>query len=204
MNFIKDKERFNTELNKVNSFLYFDNKFPNQIFKDIYSRYLFFDFDIIYTKEFINSIIKLMNTTNDKKVNILILNPDPIDYYYKYFKKYPFSSFENHQNSEDYITFLNSEPQRESPDSLIYNSNLLILYPDSLKWSIIGNREFEIAVIAFNKNQLSMSLPDLLTELNLLTIDEALEELISVLYVNNEFSIPNDIRIEFIKNYSNR
>ena len=125
-------------------------------------------------------------------------------YFYREFRKYPFVSFSVQESADDYLKGLSEDPGGSSADAPAFNSSKVVVFPESLRWQMFGDREFEWAV-------LNCASPDVyklfVQNCGLLELREA-EDVVP--YLRKVISIGSDKGIRFdwvdtlIKNYSNK
>ncbi len=198
MNFIENTNEFLKKLSEVNSLIIEGNTLPNQVFQQKFTKFLIIEFNEIFKKIFFQQINSFVKKINDSRWNFAVLEPKPKNFF-KYFKKYPFFEIDYSDSYEDYFLLTRNEPEPSSDEAIIYNMEVAVLYSTSLSWSIYADRDFELAIIAFQDNETVKSFISECREIRIFTITEAIPELLKVIYVNN--IVPEDTRIQLLENY---
>jgi hypothetical protein len=91
-------------------------------------------------KDFFRFVKTLMELTDDSRAFFLRLSPDPVNYFYRHFHKYPCLEIIVHDSDDAYIRALNEDPGRSPADAIgVYWDEYLII-PYSQKWFIHGER----------------------------------------------------------------
>lgn len=152
MKFIINKIEFDSINLVIESIVDRRRTFPNIVFKKDYSLYSFFGFYRIFTKDFFDKISDFIRRCDDDVFWVSAVDPDPEQYFFKYFLHYGAIECETNGSSEEYIYLLNQDPGNSPADSLVHNSNILIACSPGADWFIWGEREFDIAVCAFRSD----------------------------------------------------
>ncbi len=147
MAYLNNSDVFRAEREKWRSVIVEDSALPKQVFRNPAGPFLFFEFGLFFTRRFFECMKKFLTSTNDAAASFVVVDPDPIEYFYREFQKYPVIRVSAEDSAEDYLNALSEDPGNSSADAVIYNSTKIVLYPPSLHWSIFGDRDFEWAVI---------------------------------------------------------
>lgn len=108
MRWITQQPEFQDVFLRAREGVYIDSgRIPTQL------RKLTFDDAEICTSEFANLLQKLMEYSGDPVAHYIILDPDPVHYFHRHFKKYPALEIERGDSAETYISFLKRRPRRQ-------------------------------------------------------------------------------------------
>jgi hypothetical protein len=130
---------------------------------------------------------------------VAVLKPDPIEYYYKHFGKYPLFTFGKEDTGADFIAAINEDPGDSPADAIIHNSVVIVVHSESCRWLLYGDRDFEIALIASADFDAASAVQSSLGAERLFSMTGAIEQLLSVVYRG---VVPIDIRNALLSNYA--
>ncbi len=99
-------------------------------------RRLTFDDAEICTPKFANLIQRLMEYSGDSIAHYIVLDPDPVHYFYRHFNKYPVLAISLGESAEAYLSTLNEDPGGSLADAVGTNWWACVIVPLSLKWFI--------------------------------------------------------------------
>jgi hypothetical protein len=103
---------------------------------------LTFDCVEFHTRRFFNFLIYLMQWSGDDTTAFVLLNPDPVSYFYRYFLKYPVFEIGISDSEDLYIAALNADLGGSSTtDTIGMNWVEYVMIPPSKKWFIHGRRD---------------------------------------------------------------
>jgi len=71
--------------------------------------------------------------------------PDPVNYFFFHFQKYPLIEFDITYSEEDFSNALCKDPGDSPADALMYRADEIIIFPESLNWYIYGEYDIELA-----------------------------------------------------------
>jgi len=125
-----------------------DRRLPDPVFQPQYGSFRFTEFDATVADQFWPALRGLMRASVDEHCSLAVLDPDPFNYFFVQFKKYGARRFEFGNTAEDYYDALSAEPNGSPADALLYNSEVIVWVPDSLRWAVWGERSLGVAVIA--------------------------------------------------------
>lgn len=197
--FITEKKVYYDILKMIGKVFRIDNEFPGQVFQENYNDYLFEEFDWLMSSESWEVIKSLAQRSNDENIILAVLDPKPINYFYKEFGYFNWGKLPINLTDEEYFKFLEFSPKDSIADSILYNSNIVLWTSPSLKWGIFGQRDYETCVLAFNKES------HFNDSLQFLRSWHKVEESLA-LWVPNTFQnqkIPKVFSNNLLKNYRN-
>lgn len=97
---------------------------------------LTFDDAEVCTLKFANLLQELMEYSGDSTVYYVVLDPDPVHYFHRHFKKYPVLEISLGDSPESYISSLNQDPGGSPADAIGINWWTCVIVPPSLKWFV--------------------------------------------------------------------
>ena len=196
---IQKKNDFEKKLKLINSIFNINQNLPNQVFKKVFSDFVFEEFDWTMSTEFWDSCLKpLALSSQDSHILVAVLNPDPVNYFYQTFGYYNWLNIPTNTTGNDYWNALKTSPKDNPADSILFNSEIVAWIPTSGKWAIWGDRSYGICILAFADEQTQSSSISLTKTWK--PIDKALKHFIAVNFKNQK--IPQDIIDSFILNYA--
>ena len=99
-------------------------------------RKLIFDDAMTCTLAFAGLLQDLMEWSCDIVCNYAVLEPDPVNYFYKHFKRYPAFEIRRGDPAQLYLGFLNEDPGESAADAISTNSWAWVIVPPSMKWFV--------------------------------------------------------------------
>lgn len=195
--FIDSIDEFESIKNILDKIFISNSSLPNQVFHKDFKDYLFEEFDYTMTEYFWTKITELANTTNDDFIIMAVLNPSPLNYYFKEFGYFNCAKLKVDISSIQYMDVLNFSPEDSPADSIFINSYTVVWASPSMKWGIWAERDKGVCVVAFNEKMLKNSLISIFNEWRL--IDSTVTDWIGLNY--NNFTIPLEVKDKLFMNY---
>lgn len=160
-------------------------RLPAPVFKFGYDQFRFLEFDETLSERFWKVLQNLARSSEDSHVNLVVLEPDPVDYFFKRFQRYGALRFEVNAGSTRYAEALETGPASSPADSLLYNSEVITWFPDSCGWLIWGERSRGLAVVSL-RDDCTVALGDIFRDAGLpnVSVDEAAVSFISLNFDN--------------------
>lgn len=125
-----------------------DRRLPEAVFRTKMDHYLFFEFDFMISPDFWNVINVVARFYSDAFVVVSVVDPDPIQYFYKEFSRCGAFMLSNAADKEVYFSFLEQSPPGSPADALLFNSSIVTWTgAGSDRWAIWGEREVGIGVL---------------------------------------------------------
>jgi hypothetical protein len=198
MHFLKDKGEF--ELNKqiISGIIESDKGFPEQVFKEGWKDFLFMEFDWILQSILFNRTKKFVQEAGGDEFMLAVLDPDPEKYWFKHFEKYSLLKCSVDDTEEDYLKAMNMAFGDSSADSLICNSNSILIYSGKKNWGFYAERSLEIGVCAFTDETVKNTFSRVFGSDMLDNIDQAID---LMGYGFKDSMVPEKLEKEFRKNY---
>lgn len=177
-----------------------NQRLPEQIFNTSFSGFVFEEFDWAMSADFWNTIQQLAIVSQDSFILSAVLEPHPIDYFYKEFGYYNWFKLPIELSSEDYWDVLQLEPEDSPADAMLYNSEVVVWVSSSMKWAIWGERNLGICVLAFkNGNKIIKDHPPIG---KWRFVEEALTDLLPINFYGRQ--VPKDFSNHLRRNYNNK
>ena len=130
---------------------------PQQVFQPQFSKFMFCEFDFAMSAEFWSLLQALSSPTAHDSVLVAVLQPDPTKYFYQEFRGYSFFTLPTSASSDAYWNTLQIGPDGSPADAPLYNSEIVVWLPKTLRWAIWGQRKIGICVAAFVGGEVSES-----------------------------------------------
>lgn len=181
---MKDIQQFNESKKMINAAFNTENELPEQVFSQSFKNFKFEEFDWAMDFEFWNTLKQLAFQTKDDFILVAVLDPNPIEYFYKEFKYYNWISLPIDLSVDEYYEILEYGPEESPADAILYNSRIVVWLSPSMTWAIWAEREYGICIVGFSdKDHLNNFFP-LLTSWR--SIDETVLSWIEANFKNEE------------------
>ena len=131
--------------------------FPYNVFCNEFKYIIAFEFDWHVGKEFYDGMVRFIKNINQRNFTFYILNPSAEDYY-KEFGVYGLGVISTNNTYREFIDFLskplsNNEEESKGED-IELASNDIAYFSDNSEWCIYGARDWEIAIVAFQNEEI--------------------------------------------------
>lgn len=150
---VSDKGEFQTYKLAITEIIDKRKQLPNQIFNHLYKNYLFITFDEILMADFFKKIKEYAHLAKDSDFWLSVIDPDPEEYFFQHFKRYSILVFNEESTEKQFISALTTFPKENLADSIMHNSNTILVSSSSGKWAIFGDRELDIGICAFTDDK---------------------------------------------------
>jgi hypothetical protein len=197
--FVREKKEFNKLIGIASDTFYIENRLPEQVFREQFNYFLFEEFDWAMDKDFWCTIQQLSKETKDDYVLTAVLDPNPVEYFYKEFNYYNWMKLPVNLSPDEYLDVLELGPEESPADAVLYNSYTVIWLPPSMKWAIWGERSYGVCVLGLQDVNNSADLLPILKSWR--SIDETVLSWVGLNFVNQQ--LPQEIADTFFLNYSN-
>jgi len=115
-----------------------DKRLPHQVFRQNWAIYHVFDHGQILRKDFSTFLTNVAHSFEDRAVNYMTLDPDPVQYYRRNFGFYGLASFEASTLMANYIKVMYRDGNVDSFRAR--GGDLGVLWGSSRKWGIFCDR----------------------------------------------------------------
>jgi hypothetical protein len=130
MRWIKRREEFDNAHGKASACKYIDSgRYPTAL-----KRWVFDDAQIL-TVDFAQLLQQLIGWSADAHATYVVLNPDPIYYFWHHFEKYPAVELEAGDSPGTYLSVLSEDPGSPA-DAIGTNWCECVVVPPSNKWFV--------------------------------------------------------------------
>lgn len=196
--FIEKEEDFNTIVERMSQIFQLNRRLPDQVFKEGYGNFNIIDFGPMMWSDFWHVLQACGRTAGDNEINMLLCQPDPVNYYFKHFKRYGALNFDISATATDYSEALRAEPPGSPADAFETNSFVWTWCGDSMKWGFYGIRE--VPEIGIGAACVEGFLWPQVKGISWFNIDDALAGLVSVVFRGHESEF-REFSEAFRKNY---
>lgn len=148
---IQEQQEFQRCWQLLTAVFHHRQRLPNQVFRKNFAEFAFAELDWAMSADFWCTLQGLAARAEKPSVLVAVLEPDPVDYFYREFGCYNFFTLPMHATSDDYWAALEEGPASSSTDAALYNSDVIIWMPESLEWAIWGQRDIGTCVIGLNR-----------------------------------------------------
>lgn len=170
---------------------------PQQVFHNQFKKFRVIDFDEIFV-DFFQRINACVEALRERIWTVAVVDPDPENYFYHHFRKYPIFDVTPKDSSEEYFSLI-SENFGDSPaDSISSNGVIIIVYPKSGNWVVYADRNFEIGIVGFCNMETMGIFVSAYGNNRIFTIADALTNLLSVTFNGG---VPKTLKAELLKYY---
>lgn len=190
---IFDTDEFLKASQLVSNVVYQEERLPNQVFKAEFRKRVFLEFASTLSGDFWCELERLMDRFDDDFVILGVLDPHPVNYYYKEFARYNWCKLDKGTTYDEYWNALNQIPKDSPADTILFNSSVVVWLSSSMKWAIWGEYEYGICILSFNEE-----MGDYTSDL-WFTFDEAITDLVSLEFYSS--GIPAEIMSKLKQNY---
>jgi hypothetical protein len=155
---------------------------PDQVFRRRASAFHVIDFDQVWSEDFFREAQRRTTRAGDLSFTFAVLRPDPDNYYYAQFGKFPLLRFTELDTVQRFIDEVQEDPGDSPADAIAYNSGAILVYPASERWASYGDRDVEIGVVAAMDNEMEAAISTAGQSLRLFTQIEAVTQLLPPVY----------------------
>ncbi|AST05460.1 hypothetical protein AF2641_00140 [Anoxybacillus flavithermus] len=197
--FVRDKKEFNKLIEMASDAFYLENRLPKQVFREQFNYFLFEEFDWAMDEDFWSTIQQLSKETKDDYVLTAVLDPNPVEYFYKEFNYYNWMKLPVNLSPDEYLDVLELGPEESPADAVLYNSYTVIWLPPSMKWAIWGERSYGVCVLGIQDVNNGTGLLQILKTWR--SFDKTVLSWVELNFVNQQLS--QEIADTLFLNYSN-
>ena len=191
-------EQFLAAREKVENSFHVERRLPEQLFKRLYKFQLLCEFDFAMS-DILDALRETASPLQTETVLLSVLDPAPIDYFYKHYHKVNAFYFKANISKKEYMSLRWRDPGNQS-DAIMFNSRVETYIPSSTSWAMWGERSREIAVIGLDDPTLAAYL---INENGYwMDAETASNEFASMPYPHQK--MPQDFKRALIANYGSR
>jgi hypothetical protein len=191
-------DQFPDAMKRVENVFHVNRRLPEQVFKRPYRFHLLFDFDLAMS-HVLEMLRKTHSSLASETLLLSVLDPDPINYFYKHFQKINAFYFKADITENEYHDIRWRSPGNPA-DAIMFNTDIETYIPSSASWAIWGERSRSIAVIGLDDPEIVKYLVE--DDGYWTDAETALEDFASMPYRGQK--VPEDFRRTLIANYGTK
>ena len=172
---------------------------PHEVFAPYFQHFRFVDFDVTLTRKFWEVLSLFAKRCGDTEIAMLVIDPDPVSYFYEHFRRYGALKLASGSSVDDYYVAVRNAPQGSPADALFDVANVACWFGTTGEWGIWGDRELGVGVVGTKKATLVLPEVD---GVHWLTVDEALHGLVALNFPDQR--IPQSVSQELRRVYTLR
>jgi hypothetical protein len=196
---VRDSEEFRGELERIDRVIDREAELPRQVFRSPVAGIRFIDFDELWSEEFFELLRRLTEAVGSKRFAIAVLKPDPAEYYFANFGKFALLKFDvSDSNSAAYINALHEDPGDSPADAIVHNSDVIVIYPENMRWLIYGDRNLEVGIVAAMNDDALGKIDSIYPRARLHSAKGVIDHILPTVFRGD---VPADIRAELLRNY---
>ncbi|MGH6848633.1 MAG: hypothetical protein ACREC0_14730 [Methylocella sp.] len=183
---------------KVESIFYVKRCLPEQVFIRSYGFQLLCEFEFAMS-DVLEVFRKTRSPLEGDTILWSVIEPDPINYFYKQYHKINAFYFKGNITKKEYISLRWRNPGNEA-DAIQFNTGIETYIPGSLSWAMWGERSSEITVIGLDDPALVESL--IADKGYWMDAETSLRRFARMPFMDQK--VPEDFRRALIANYGSR
>lgn len=205
--FVTDKEEFSKYKSRFNE-IFINEDFGSNPFNSEFKYFLAFEFDFIYHELFFEGLKKFLSEIENRTVTFYTIDPSPVEYFYKRYNKYSVFEITVEATDRELNDIMMKDPKKPSGDAIALTSDDITWFSVSNDWTIMGSKDWEVAVVGFTSKETKELFIGSFTEnaqLMFTPIKEFVEEFLERLAQVVRFSEASiNFYNKLIKNYQDR
>lgn len=107
--------------------------------------------DLIMQRTFLEKLQTMVAATHCSHWYLAVVEPDPEDYFFHHFGKYPVLRISASDEPDAILSALHEDPGGSPADAMAYNSRILWIFPADESWAIYVDRDRELASLALDE-----------------------------------------------------
>jgi hypothetical protein len=191
-------DEFPAAMQKVENTFRVERRLPKQVFKRPYRFQLLCQFDIAMG-ELLNRLREMRTSLGNETVLLSVLDPDPINYFYKHYHKINAFYFKAGITKHEYYSLRWRNPGNQA-DAIQFNTGIETYIPSSFSWAMWGERSPEIAAIGLDDPALAKTL--IAEKGYWMDAETSLLRFARMPFIDHK--VPEDFRRALIANYGSR
>lgn len=202
MKFLTEAGAFSSCRSALDTLIVRERRLPQQVFKSPLSRFVFLSSDdLFHTAGFFDRIKSFLARVGEQRCFLAVVEPDPVDYFFRHFGKYSVVEMSFADTDEDYLRIMQEDPGGSPADAIGYNSRIVMLFSTSQRWAVYADRDFELAIAAFTEGELLQVFTTVYDSDRLFDVNEAIERLIKPIYSHGVPGVFADFTQRLVNNY---
>jgi hypothetical protein len=183
---------------KVERIFHVERCLPDKVFKRSYRFQLLCEFDFAMS-DVLEAFRRTCSPLATDTILLSVLDPDPINYFYKHFHKINAVYFRGNITKKEYTSLRWRNPGNQA-DAIQFNTGIETYIPSSLSWAMWGERSPEIAVIGLDDPVLAAYLVK--ENGYWMDAETSLRRFARMPFIDQK--VPEDFRRALIANYGSR
>lgn len=119
MHLIENPDVFKKHMYLVESNLHIGRNFPEKIIRDCFSEITFVSSDEIFLEGFISRMKSFLESINESEFYLLMLDPEPEEYFFYHFQKYPLARISSKDTEDKYFSVIETDPGNRDRKSVV-------------------------------------------------------------------------------------
>jgi hypothetical protein len=198
----RDAQQFQHDLEKIDRIIDRQAELPHQVFRSKPAGVRFIDFDELWSDEFFEVLKRLTAAVGGSRVGLAVLKPDPMDYYHAHFHKFPFLEFEvSSATGSAYLEALHEDPGDSPADAIVHNSDVLVIFPENMRWLLYGDRALEVGVIGAMDDDALQKVDSTYPQKRLFSASSVIDQILPTVFRG---TVPAEVRAQLLRNYDSR
>jgi hypothetical protein len=141
MNVIRDPQAFDRLIADASKIVRLPLSIPDRVFADGTWQSVFCSFDMCFGPDILRSCAGLCEAVGDDGYSFIMLEPDPVAYYYKEFRRFGAFTMQASENIDTSWRSFEEDPNASPADTLMYIVRKFVVTSPSLRWAIWGSRD---------------------------------------------------------------
>lgn len=131
-----------------------DRTIPDQVFLDRHWPSRFCQFDLCFSPQLLHSCVALCETTGDTSLSFVMLDPDPVEYYFREFGRFGAVTMQVHEDVDAAWSAFEEDPGGSPADALMYAVRKFAVISPSLRWAVWGSRDEDVIIVGAENNDI--------------------------------------------------
>lgn len=144
-----EAKHYPEESKKIRDFLVPKKLLPNQVFLTEFKYFISCDYGFTCTDEFFDDVKNYLINESIESFKISVLEPDPENFFYEKYSKYPILEIPCNTSAEKYLELLNQDLGDGSAGSIASVATTLFYYSNEGDLAIYDNNDYEVCIAAF-------------------------------------------------------
>jgi len=146
MGLVRNIEEFNGLSREIRNLVDIDLTIPKRVFKSLNWQCAFCSFDLCFSPSLLHSCASVCKTTRDERFSIVMIDPDPVNYYFKEFGRFGAVTLTPNDSIDLAWSIFEEDPGDSPADALMYAIRRFVVLGPSMRWAVWGSRDDEVIV----------------------------------------------------------
>jgi len=153
MNVVRDLHTFERLLARVGETVDVNVAAPDRVFTSNTWKCVFCSFDLCFSPDLLRSCAEACRAVEDDSFSFVMLEPDPIGYYYKEFGRTGAVTIRSNDDFEESWSYFEEEPGRIAADALMYAVQKFVVVSSGKRWAVWGSRDDDIIIVGADNTE---------------------------------------------------